>query len=76
MGADHILSYEFRMQEFIDFADQQSEGAAPFKKITSSEIKYLHMRTKALETWENIIYRKKEELLNKLKKVKEMVAIE
>ena len=60
------------MEDFTNFANEQSEGAAPFKDVDSSDLKYLHMRTKALETWERVVQRDEE----KLKEQKEKIAIE
>ena len=55
MGEEKTFSREFKMQEFIDYADQQSDGAAPFKEMNNNDVTYLHMRTKALDTWNKMI---------------------
>lgn len=57
------------MQEFMSFADYQSEGAAPFKHIDSSDFKYLHMRTKALETWDQLLQSKEQKRLEEKQKL-------
>ena len=54
----YVNDSEFKMQEFMSFADWQSEGAAPFKQVDSTDFKYLHMRTKALETWNKFVHLK------------------
>jgi len=64
------------MEDFTNFANEQSEGAAPFKDVDSNDVKYLHMRTKALETWERVVQRSEEKLFKKQKEQKEKIAIE
>ena len=48
LGDEAILTHEFCMLAFINIADEQSEGAAPFKKVNSNDIIYLSMKTIAI----------------------------